>query len=346
MSDVLDSPLPVQGSQRRPFEFEGVVRLTKAGTIYIIATVVLAIAAVNTGNNSIYLAVSIMLGCLLLSGIASKDGLRHLGVEIRGVPEAWAGRAANGVMLITNRSRIWNVRDVVLTSEAFAEPILIPVIPKKSTIEHHAAFLFHRRGHVHLERIDSYTRYPFGFFLKKRKLKLSSDVVVYPRLLEEEVGRDRYQAVAGDDATSKRPGSGSEIHSFREYARGDELRHVHWKKLASLGRWIIKQHEAETGRVVHVVVDPYRPPEMSEEAFEEMISAAATFIFDAVQQRLDVTLSLPRVTVRARPEESAAALFRALALVEAIYEPVYQPLTRSATLFSARREGEHDSQRA
>lgn len=348
MSDVLSSrlPLPAPANSRHSFEFDGVVRLTRIGTIYIIGTVVLAIAAINTGNNALYLAVAIMLGCLLLSGVASKDGLRHLVVEIRGIPEAWAGKPSDGFLVVMNGSRIWNVRDVVLTSEAFAEAILIPVIRRKETIEQRASFLFQRRGHAHVGRIDSYTRYPFGFFLKKRQLKVASEVVVYPRLLETEVARDRYKAVIGEDATSNRRGAGAEIHSFREYARGDELRHVHWKKLASLGRWIMKQHEAESGRSVHVVVDPYRPPGMSEEAFEEMISAAATFIFDAVRQRLDVTLSLPRVTVRARQEESASPLFRALALLEAIHEPVHQPLSRNATLFAAEQGGERDTQSA
>ena len=32
---------------------------------------------------------------------------------------------------------------------------------------------------------------------------------------------------------------GTEIHSFREFVRGDSLRQVYWKKSASLGRWIM-----------------------------------------------------------------------------------------------------------
>ena len=61
-----------------PWQFDGVVRLTRVGTTYILATVILAIAAINTGNNAIYIAVALMLGCLLLSGLASKGGLKHL----------------------------------------------------------------------------------------------------------------------------------------------------------------------------------------------------------------------------------------------------------------------------
>ena len=73
-----------------PFEFDGVVRFTKVVTTYLIATVVLAIAAVNTGNNALYVGVALMLGSLLLSGIASKGGLKHLHAEIAGMDEVWA----------------------------------------------------------------------------------------------------------------------------------------------------------------------------------------------------------------------------------------------------------------
>src|SRR5215213_3645044 len=154
-----------------PFEFDGVVRLTKVGTTYILATVILAIAAINTGNNAIYIAVALMLGGLLLSGIASKGGLKHLRVEIRGIDEAWAGRPADGTLRVRNDSRIWNVRDVVLFSEGFAAPVLVPIVARRSDVLVNVQFLFPRRGLAHVHAVDSYTRYPFGFFLKKRRLR-------------------------------------------------------------------------------------------------------------------------------------------------------------------------------
>lgn len=321
----------------QPFEFNGVVRLTKIGTTYIISTVILAIAAINTGNNAIYIAVALMLGCLLLSGIASKGGLKHLHLEIRGIDEAWAGRAADGTLRIRNDSRIWNVRDVVLTSDGFAHPVLVPIVRRREEVIVHVPFLFTRRGLAHVTAIDSYTRYPFGFFLKKRRLRVQSDVVVFPRITEEDLSGEQFRPVIGEESTATRPGYGTELHSFREYMRGDSLRQVHWKKSASLGRWIIKQHEADASRSVCVVVDPYKPRTVSDDEFEEMIANATTFIFHAARRGLDVTLLIPRVTLRARESEPAAPLFRALALLEAAREPVYQPLDRHTIVFSVAR---------
>lgn len=318
-----------------PWEFRGVVRLTKVGTAYILSTIVLAVAAINTGNNALYIAVSIMLGCLLLSGIASKDGLKRLSVEIEGIDEAWATQPAHGRLRIANASRVWNVRDVILVSDAFAQPLLIPILPRGSSLSVDAQFLFPRRGLARVSAVDSYTRYPFGFFLKKRRLKVSSEVVVFPRLLSEEEDLTRFRAVAGMQVQSGRPGAGTEIHSFRDYAHGDSLRQVHWKKSASLGRWIIKQHETDAARTIHVVVDPFKPRDVTDDAFEEMIAQASTFIRQAHRRGYDVTLSLPRTTLHARHEVPAAPLHRALALLEPAYEQLQPLLERGSVLFAA-----------
>ena len=322
---------------RPSFTFDGVVRLTRIGTSYLVFTVVIGFAALNTGNNALYIALTFMLGCLLLSGIASKGGLKPLAVELTAVDQAWAGRPADAMLRVANRSRIWNVRDVVITSDDLAAPVLIPMIERRSEIEVPASFLFRRRGIVEIKRLDFYTRYPFGFFLKKRRIRIHGEVVVFPRILGEEAARERFRPVQGDESAINRPGPGSEVHSFREYVRGDSLRHVYWKKSASLGRWIMKQTEAEGAKAVHVVVDPYRRRGTSDDDFEEMVSEAATFVFHALRRGLDVILTLPRVTVRAGEEQAGGPLFRALALLEPVYEPVHFTLERDTVVFALGR---------
>jgi uncharacterized protein (DUF58 family) len=318
----------------QPWEFDGVVRFTKIGTVYLLTTLVLAVAAVNTGNNPLYIGVALMLGSLLLSGIASKGGLKHLHAEIAGLDEVWAGRAAHGTLRVRNDSRIWNVRDVVLTSDALAEPVLLPLVPRRGEVEVAATFLFAKRGLAHVNAIDSYTRYPFGFFLKKRRLRITSEVVVYPKILADDVESQLFRPMTGEQSHVNRSGQGSELHSFREYARGDSLRHLHWKKSASLGRWIMKQTSAEAARSVHVVVDPFKPKGVTDDELEYMIASAATFLFHAARRECDIVLTLPRMTLRARQHEPASPLFRALALLEPTFEPVHPILDRNTVLFS------------
>jgi len=324
------------------WQFEGVVRLTRVGTSFVLFTVVMGFAAINTGNNSLYIGLSFMLGCLLLSGIASKGGLKHLVVEFDGIDEAWATQAAHGRLRIVNKSPIWNVRDVILTSADLESPLFIPMIARRSEIVAHSVFRFPRRGHVQINRVDLYTRYPFGFFLKKRRVRLAGDVIVFPRLLGDDVKRDRFRPVDGDLQPSNRIGGGNEIHSFRDFVRGDSLRRVHWKKSAALGRWIIKQTQVEAGRSVHIVVDPFRPKNVDDETFEAMISEAATLLHDSMRANLEVTLSVARITLQS-DRDGELPMFRALALLESTPEPVAHTVDRDSIIFSVARDAADDT---
>src|SRR5438094_591183 len=180
-----------------PWQFDGVVRLTRLGTGFLVFTLVIGFAAINTGNNALYIGLSFMLGALLLSGIASKGGLKHLRVDFDGVDEAWAGRLTHGRLRVANRSRIWNMRDVLVVSDELDTPLFIPLIERHADSTFDVVFRFRRRGIVRLKTVDLYTRYPFGFFFKKRRVRIDGEAVVYPRLLDEESVRERFRPVEG-----------------------------------------------------------------------------------------------------------------------------------------------------
>lgn len=327
----------------KPFEFDGVVRLTRIGVGFVVFTIFIGFAAINTGNNSLYIGLAFMLGALMLSGMASKGGLKHLRVDFANIDETWAGREAHGRLRIINRSAIWSVRDLVITSPELAAPVYVAIVERRATISVDATFLFHRRGLARLKSIDLYTRYPFGFFLKKRRVKILGEVIVYPRLLPDGFAREQFRPSEGEMHASNRIGAGTDIYAFREYVRGDSMRHIYWKKSASLGRWITKQTETEAGRVVHVVVDPYKPHAASDDDFEQMVSEAATFVDAVLRRDLEILVSLPRIEMRAQGGEAGAAIFRALALLEAVHEPLAQTLDRATVLFAVRRADERKS---
>src|SRR5258708_31441765 len=67
---------------RQTFHYE----VTKVGVVYVLVTLVIAIAALNTGNNLLYIVVAVMLAALLVSGIASALVFAELDLDIR-LPE-------------------------------------------------------------------------------------------------------------------------------------------------------------------------------------------------------------------------------------------------------------------
>jgi uncharacterized protein (DUF58 family) len=325
------------------FAFDGVVRLTRVGVGYLTFALVIGFAALNTGNNSLYIGLAFMLGGLIASGVASRNGLRdfRLAIEIPG--EAWAGVPAEARLEMKSESRFWSVRDIVIVSDLLPRPLLVPRVDRKQTAVVQLPLVFPRRGRASIQSVDLYTRYPFGLLLKKKRAKLGGSVIVYPRLLEHPPERRIAGSRSVDLLPRRRLGSGSDIHGFREYVRGDNLRHVHWKKSAGLGRWIMKQHEEETTPSVIVAIDPVRPASSSEEAFEEMISSATTLLKDAIDDDLDVALILPATRIRGRGVKVRRAIFEALATVEAERWGDFPLVPKGAVLFSLRSGHESKS---
>jgi uncharacterized protein (DUF58 family) len=326
-----------------PFEFNGVVRFTRIGAAYLVFTLLVGFAALNTGNNSLYIGLSFMLGALLFSGIASKGALRRIDVTIEQIGEAWAGQRTRCTLRVANRSPLWNVRDLIISSPFMSRPLLLAELGRRQERTVSADLLFTRRGVATLDRVDLYTRYPFGIFLKKRRLTVSGEAVVYPQLLERSDTTTMLAALLGNATPMERSGPGTELFALREYNRGDSLRHLHWKKSASVGRWIMKQHQSDAGRSLAVVVDPVVPVHVGDEEFERLISEAATLIDIALEEDYEVHLYAGAIVVTSTPSTGGRELFEVLALLEPSREKVYLSVPRGAVIFSLQQEGSSDA---
>ncbi len=86
---------------RQTFHFE----VTKVGVVYVLVTLVIGIAALNTGNNLLYIVVAAMLAAILVSGAVSALVLRGLELEVRLPEHVFAGRPVVGRVLLRNPRR-------------------------------------------------------------------------------------------------------------------------------------------------------------------------------------------------------------------------------------------------
>jgi len=76
--------------------------VTRAGIVYVIATLLIGIAALNTGNNLLYIVVAAMLAAILVSGLVSAIILRDLELDVRLPEHVFAGRPVLGRILLRN----------------------------------------------------------------------------------------------------------------------------------------------------------------------------------------------------------------------------------------------------
>ena len=79
--------------------------VTRAGIVYIVATVLIAVAAMQSGNNLLYIIVAALISAILVSGIASAVILRNLELDIHLPEHIFAGRPALARVVLRNQSR-------------------------------------------------------------------------------------------------------------------------------------------------------------------------------------------------------------------------------------------------
>ena len=79
--------------------------VTRAGIVYVVATLLIGIAALNTGNNLLYIVVAAMLAAILVSGIISALVLRDLELDVRLPEHVFAGRPVLGRIQLRNPRR-------------------------------------------------------------------------------------------------------------------------------------------------------------------------------------------------------------------------------------------------
>jgi len=89
------------GRWQDAFDFE----VTRAGMIYVLTTLVIAVAALNTGNNLLYLIVSAMLAAILISGVCSSLVLSDLEVEVTLPKHVFAGESVPGSLVVRKRRK-------------------------------------------------------------------------------------------------------------------------------------------------------------------------------------------------------------------------------------------------
>ena len=83
---------------REAFDYD----VTRVGIIYVVTVLLIGIAALNTGNNLLYIVVAVMLAAIVVSGFASALVLRKLELDIRLPEHVFAGRSILARILLRN----------------------------------------------------------------------------------------------------------------------------------------------------------------------------------------------------------------------------------------------------
>jgi uncharacterized protein (DUF58 family) len=302
-------------------------RLTREGKLFLFVTLGVGFAAVNTANNLLYLILGLLLSLLLVSGVLSDLALWKLRIH-RKLPARMFAGTRSLIEVAAGNDKRWIASVSVETIDAIegeeATPARFLRVPPGEVRVAGYAFVPARRGVVELGSMRVVTRYPFGLIEKGYTLFEPDEVIVYPRLLDR-VDAPPIQPVQGDAAPVHRTGRGSEFAgSVRHYREGDEARDIHWRRTATRGAIVVREHEQDTSAMVTLHVDNVIPSSTVDESawrerFERSISEVATMASVYLAQGASVQVRAADAISPLVPGGTAPdAIWRFLALLRTV----------------------------
>ncbi|MEO6995402.1 MAG: DUF58 domain-containing protein, partial [Lacunisphaera sp.] len=283
---------------------------TVPGLFLMILAMGIGTAAYNTSSNILFITLSLLLACLLLSGLLS--WFNFTGVCWRLSPQGpWrVGHEAMVAVEIQNQKR-W-LPTYSLWAEMATQPKRAP-LPEKPDRElkvreilaaadklvvRGRVFVRERiepRGETTLEWLVKPTQrgeafvelaavgslFPFGFLKKNIGVALRESVLVWPAQISYQwTGAVATRAGVQQGRRTTRVGRGDDLLALRDYNEGDSHRLIHWKASARLGRLMIRQFAAETNDGYLLRVDPSVEVWTRPEQFELLCGFVGTMAED------------------------------------------------------------------
>lgn len=295
------------------------IRVTKVGFWYILFTLVVGLAAANTGNNALYMVEAMLLALLAFSGFVSRRNLAALSVEAEAPAEIYAKQPFSLVAQVRNLDRWFVKRLLVLSSGVDGETQLVATLERGESRSLRLGLLFKTRGRHRLEAIRVWSIFPLGLIFKSKRHPVGLEMLVYPEIYPSEVNRMRASGRAGEEP-SRHSGWGHELLTLREFRVGDDPRGIHWKQSARTGQMVYMEREAERGQRVSIVFDNAvgeLGDRQAERRFERLVSEAASSAVHHLEHGFDVQLvTRNEVVPFGRGRAHRLRLLEALALIE------------------------------
>lgn len=246
------------------------MRINTSGWVFVILGAALIIAAYRFGFPGLLPVGIVFIGLVVFSLLAALLTSSQLSAKLIADAPALEGTAITKVgdeLVVTARAanRLPTPLlpfDLTLHAKPGFGPdqdARVGSLPPRGYADVQAVFVPTHRGMTGIEKLSASVAGPFGLASTLRTVPGSLDVaaapaevpVGYPQSLSAHLSRISSDRVAR--------GRGTRDYFTREYAPGDDLRHIHWKTTARLGELAVRQEAEEEHATAIVVLDGAQP---------------------------------------------------------------------------------------
>lgn len=201
----------------------------------------LGFAAVNTGNNLLFLVVSGLLAFMSVTGYVGMVNLQGLQVELIPPAAVYAGQPASFILRVSNTKRYFS--SFLLLYASGGQSVALGCLRPAASRDLPLRLIFEERGRAALDAVRVSSPFPVNFFVRSCRLHVGCALLVYPRLQPcsawgiADGGRHR-----AEGRREAREGEG-EVEQILDYTGREPLRQIHWKLSARSDALQVKQYQ-------------------------------------------------------------------------------------------------------
>ncbi len=291
------------------------LRVTPAGKGFILITFGVGAAAINTGNNLLYLALCMNLSLIIVSGFLSEWTLRGVRLTVRAASEAFAEQEAFLAVTCSTSGKRFPGFSLSARLRIDGETVAVrfPDVAANAAATRLFPFRPVRRGRTTSAGAVLSTRFPFSLFEKSLETLVPAELLVFPKPLPP----DSLDAGAQDSGPAESPWHSGRWGAFprgvREHLPADPVRDIHWKASARVGRWMVKERESESAPAVDLRI----PAPCPAERFEALLSRACGAVIDLDRRKVPYRLWIgERVFCNDRDPDRRSKALAALAIAD------------------------------
>lgn len=242
---------------------------------------------------------------LLVFAVSAVALPRRVAAKVRLQPARTSvGQTVLGVLEVANSRMLprWgSVIDVPLP----ARTLTISIPPLWRQARHTVSFEIAAdlRGVHEIGPVTSRASDPLGLLRRDVRWAEAQTLFVRPAMIAlESLGAGQVVDLEGS-ASDQVSMSDLSFHALREYVRGDDLRHVHWRSSAKADQLLVRQYHDTRRSHAAVVVDADPAAYADPEDFELALSVAASIVVRVAQEDRDATFVCGSDVVRGRGSE-------------------------------------------
>jgi len=299
------------------------LKVTREGKYFILITLGVGFAAINTGNNLLYLLLGMLLSLIVVSSVMSELSLRDLTVVRRLPPRAQVNRPHTVEVEVHNHKRrvpsyAIEIEDLRAGQPADKRCFFLKISPGSAQVAAYRRTPA-RRGRDRHVGFRIATRFPFGLFEKSRDMMSEGELIIYPAVDPVILPPKSISGLLGGHGVLE-AGRGPDVLTVRPMREGDDVRDIYWRK--SINQIVVRERAREAEQECRLTLDdqsPSMPPgEKWSQSFEQRIRDVASRAVAHLKRGDRVSVrTLSGEVLRIDGAVGADPLLRFLALLEA-----------------------------